>query len=876
MSFFQNRNQGNRPRYTTRVMKPYPIEKVKDDYGTHMSVSRFGPKTVTPMYSSTVVKSATPYVQQFNPLSSLGNKGEKPNLTGKSLSQVSFADSCSFKPAEMLRDPKKLNQVTAKSFASALGVPQAHCSDGVIIKSTSSTPTVIPRDLFKTLGKPIQRQLCRSSTTSDSSGSSTDDEEHHDVESKKAPVTAEAEAGENVASPTDKGDNLMQLHHEQVNSSPGNPPPQGQRPPLQGSQMINGHKANSFADAYSSEAWVYYAGLMSDHMAKMESFVRAKAENCEKTLLVKMAPGFTPTGTPEAFQMSISGSISLRRYWDYTSRSYTNLQPGKEFIVTPTAVPGIAEIWVPKESDRTWLIHQNRFSYHKLVIEKNGQVQNLGVKGSFFITSLRTPPQLYDILGAEFEHSDKYNEPLADLFKKVCPDALAIHVEEVTKPVPCLNPVTFEWVVKDVPGHKRVSITCPPESPFKIPDGPMVISLGETIGTRIVHTRRVLATTECQLCGERCWKDCKNRCSQCGLSGHIQVNCPNKQLGDIRKSSQWVESSVKTAMRIFSNPLYGDKDDFAQVMAERVGDSVIDDHVAEAQVKIMILANVPKETRDQVEEKTFDRSDLLSVAQDSSFLRNKSRGSNQAVRKRREETRRLEQEAAAVAEMANQLRDVTTVDGAPSIYDVPTQPPTPSSPLQTPADVSPVLPLPQTDESTTPEEVSTVVVQPQPPVLPPPQTDESTTLKEVSTVVTQPPPPEHQPATSPAPPDKADVHDTSEVAAADVVEEETSGKAAIPGKPVVDWGEHVEAVYMSSQTLTLVLPEDMDVTSSAKRTLETDSEADQGSKNKKERHASTSSSTRNSEEDPSTPSKEVSLTENEMDDFVAETIQKFQ
>ena len=636
---------------TPRVMKPprtkMEIVKVKDDYQTHVSTSKFGPTLGETVHTSKVYDD-TPYQPQYQPTSSLGKLGNKPNLKATPFTatrKLSFFDACSIKPQQVLSDPKALNRATATSFAAVAGKAQSECGEAVKIKSSSTSPTYLPKDLFKRLDKPIRKELQLSDASSDSASDSDGDEADDSQQSDRAGEDGNhrTTSGEGP-SPNDIGDSMQQ---NQIDNSP----PNGLRPPLMGSNVKTGYKANSFSEAYSSEAWVYYAGLMNDHMAKMESFIRAKAQNCEKTCLVKMAPGFTPTGSPEVFQMSISGSISLRRFWNSSNQNYTNLQPGKDFIVTPTAVPGVAEIWVPNESHRLWLFHQNKFSYHKLII-KNGKVENLGVKGSFYITSLRAPPQLYDILGAEYEHSSKYNKPIADMFKKLCPDAVDLHVEEVTKQVPCLDPSSLEWVVKDVPGHKRVSITCPPESTFKLPDGPMVLNLGD-IGTRIVHTRRVLATTECQLCGERCWNGCRNRCSQCGLSGHIKDECPNKQLGDIRRSSQWVETSVKTALRTFSNPLYDDKEDLQQVLDNRVGDTTIQEHVSEVQAKIMILANLPKEARDEVEERQFDKADLLSVANASVELRSKAKASSKDVRKRSKINKR-KKEAETLAEMKRQ------------------------------------------------------------------------------------------------------------------------------------------------------------------------------------------------------------------------------
>ena len=205
----------------------------------------------------------------------------------------------------------------------------------------------------------------------------------------------------------------------------------------------------------------------------------------------------------------------------------------------------------------------------------------------------------------------------------------------------------------------------------------MVLNLGD-IGTRIVHTRRVLATTECQLCGERCWNGCRNRCPQCGLSGHSKDDCPNKELGDIRRSSQWVETSVKTALRTFSNPLFDDNEDLQQVLDNRVGDTTIQEHVSEVQAKIMILANLPKEARDEVEERQFDKADLLSVAHASVELRSKAKASSKDVRKR-SKVNRKKKEAETVAEMKRQQEEAVkavreqTMATNKSLFDVTTQ-----------------------------------------------------------------------------------------------------------------------------------------------------------------------------------------------------------
>ena len=60
----------------------------------------------------------------------------------------------------------------------------------------------------------------------------------------------------------------------------------------------SGFAANSFSDSYSQEAWIQYSGLIQDHLVKVESFIRAKAESLNSTLLVKMSNGGSPGGSP--------------------------------------------------------------------------------------------------------------------------------------------------------------------------------------------------------------------------------------------------------------------------------------------------------------------------------------------------------------------------------------------------------------------------------------------------------------------------------------------------------------------------------------------------------------------------------------------------
>ena len=657
---------------TSRVIpKPtYKPERLSDSYGTRLSNSKYGPRKSTTVVSST--SRGSDFVQ-YKPLSVLGQSGEKPNMLAfPPLPAMSFADACSFKPADLLSNPGNLQKASARSFVSIMAKKSGEIAGGVKIKPTSpaSSPSVMPKDLFKSLPKSMRKSLVESDYTSDS------DSEMRLEPAKPTPnnATPAFDAQTPAPHPEESGEVLMEV-------SGGNT-----TPVISGSNIKTGYNANSFAEAFSKESWIYYAGMMKDHVAKMETIIRAKGENCSQTLLVKMCDGFTPGGSPEIFQMSISGSISLRKWLDTTTNKSVNLQPNRDFIVTPSAVAGVAEIFVRKEEHRQWLISQNRFSYNKLLIGRDGEVINKGTKGFFYITSLRTPPQLFDILGAEFEHSSAFDKPLVDQFKLLCPEA-SVQVLNIEKPVPCYDPDTNNWTVKNVQGFKRVTLYVPPTVDFVLPDGPMVLNL-EEIGERIVHTKRVLAATECIYCGGRCSNNkCSYRCKFCGLKmdeDHYSKACPNSQHGDIGNSNLWVESSAKTALRLFTNPLkYNEPNNIPEVLKLRKEGSDIDAQVEEVQARLLIIAGLPAESRQQMSDELSNKNNLLTPTE-STALRTKARVATSPVEKRQQQRQKREKELAEklkrqeteALDLANKELEAAKSgkpDTEPSIHEVDTQ-----------------------------------------------------------------------------------------------------------------------------------------------------------------------------------------------------------
>ena len=287
-----------------------------------------------------------------------------------------------------------------------------------------------------------------------------------------------------------------------------------------------GFQANTFARDFSQEAWVQYSGLIQDHLYKIESFIRAKAQTLESTLLVKMSNGGSPGGSPYSFQSSISGSISARTWTDSNGRKL-NLVPGKDFTVQPQVIPGIAEIHVEAREHREWLLGQYKFPYLKISINSEGQVTHHGQAGTFFVTQLRAPLQLYDIWGVDKEHFDKFDTPLNNLFQDLCP-GVVFSIVNVRTNVPAYNASTDRWVTVPTLSNKRVTIEVPPGNDFVLPDGPYLLNI-DGVGERVVHSQQVKAVPDCPYCGKRCFKDgCKDRCRVCGLpftEDHMEATC---------------------------------------------------------------------------------------------------------------------------------------------------------------------------------------------------------------------------------------------------------------------------------------------------------------------------------------------------------------
>ena len=396
---------------------------------------------------------------------------------------------------------------------------------------------------------------------------------------------------------------------------------------------LQGFNSNTFAKDYSHEAWVQYSGLIQNHIFKIESCIRAKAETLEKTLLLKMTNGSSPGGSPLSFQASCSGSISARTWKDKNGR-LVNLIPGKDFTVQPQVIPGIAEIFVNKEEHRDWLTNQYRFPYLKLSIDTDGSVVEHGQAGSFYITQLRAPLQIYDFWGLDHEHFDTFDDQIVGLMKDLAP-GLGFNVVNVEGMVPMFDPQEKMFKTTPVLANKRVTVEVPVGDPFVLTDGSFLLNL-PAVGERVVHSSRVKAMPECLYCGKQCFKDgCRERCKHCGMAfvgGHSEETCPHKSKGeDFAKANLWIEKSTKQALKFHTNIVSYKQtaEQKRETLKNRTNVDEIMSCVLETQLRIQSTTMVPAAMRDAFEDVAVDRRDFLVPADSSSVRKNSARARDQ-------------------------------------------------------------------------------------------------------------------------------------------------------------------------------------------------------------------------------------------------------
>ena len=391
---------------------------------------------------------------------------------------------------------------------------------------------------------------------------------------------------------------------------------------------INGFAANTFASEYSTEAWVQYSGLIQNHLTRIESCIRAKAQTLTSTLLIKMANGNSPGGTPLSFQASVCGSLSRRTWKDHGAS--VNLVPGTDFTVQPQIIPGIAEVHVPKKEHREWLINQYKFPYYKLSIDSKGEVVDHGQAGSFFVTQLRAPVKIYDFWGLDNEHFNSFDKPVGDLLQDLCP-GVSFKILNIESSVPCFDPQEQKWKTTSVLGNKRVTLEVMGGSDFELHDGTYLVNL-EGVGERIIHSAKVKAVPSCAYCNGHCFKDgCRQRCSHCGMEfteDHIEFSCPYKGRGfEFAQANLWIEKSTKLALKCHSNIISYKQsaDEKRETLMHRVDSEKIMAAVRETQIRIMSTTMVPSSMRDRFEEIVANKDDFLVPACGSADRRQHSR-----------------------------------------------------------------------------------------------------------------------------------------------------------------------------------------------------------------------------------------------------------
>lgn len=556
----------------------------KKKYDSSKNVSKFAPKKQSMEPETEVIKSYTPYVQAFKPGKSFGRSIPKPVLkTGDSndkseltrLASADFRENLKFSSKKMFNNPGEMEKSVVRSYASISGgdklgnrTESGNIEIGSKVSNTLSGKSVMPIDSFR-----------------------------------NAPVGLK---------------NIFGLGDEGGSQAMGGP----------ADNAPTGFEANTFSAAYKQEAWVQYSGLIQDNLAVLESFIRAKAGTVESTLMVKMSNGRSPGGSPSAFQASVSGSISARIWKEDTGRA-VNLVPGKDFTVQAHAIPGIAELHVPKKEHRDWLVGQYRFPYLKLSIDGGGKVINHGQEGTFYITQLTKPLQLYDIWGVDKEHFQKFDGPIEKEFKDVFPE-VPFNLINVKANVPAFNPEDNTWGTTSVPSHKRVALEVPPNSDLCLPNGFMLLNI-QGVGERVVYTQRVLAVPECPYCGGNCPKGgCRNRCKWCGIAfveGHFEDNCEHKAKGEVfYDSNLWIEKTTRQALQYRTNLLSYSMgtEEKHEIIKKRLDRKAIEEAVLDTQARIMSTALLPLELRQDFEARAFDRDDVLVPSEASSAATRKS------------------------------------------------------------------------------------------------------------------------------------------------------------------------------------------------------------------------------------------------------------
>ena len=415
--------------------------------------------------------------------------------------------------------------------------------------------------------------------------------------------------------------------------------------------------ANEYSAEHSQESWLRYSGRVPERVRKVQQLLTAKAGTLKSTLMCKMNNGNSGGVTPLQFGKNIFACISRMKYTNERGEDVA-FKAGVDFQVFHQAVSGIAEIYAPDEYIREKLTSTYKFPYHKIVVDERGRPSFGPQEGVFFITQLRQPKQLYDIVGVDYEVTSLFDKPLADLFARLLPQGTKINVNNVNMYNDALNE-DGEWVKISVPGPKRVTVECPAGEDAEIPDGPMVLNI-PSLGQRVVHTELKRTTNLCHLCGgpySKCRRKCQERCKNCGMAftvGHTsEESCQHKDKANTRfaLNNINIERNARMDKQLFSDPIDDslDNEKLKSILVKRKDLSSFQKDIFAEQARIAALAMVPAEMRTDLDyHLSSDTEDVTYMANiratelDKTYSRHRSK----AIRKREEQRAREEHVAA--------------------------------------------------------------------------------------------------------------------------------------------------------------------------------------------------------------------------------------
>ena len=429
--------------------------------------------------------------------------------------------------------------------------------------------------------------------------------------------------------------------------------------------------ANEYSSEHSQESWLRYSGRVPERIRKVQQLLTTKAGSLKSTLMCKMNNGNTGGVPPMQFGKNIFACISRMKYVNGEGRM-VSFKPGVDYKVFHQAVSGIAEIYAADEFIREKLTATYKFPYHKVLTDANGRPTFGKQEGVFFITQLRQPKQLYDIVGVDYELTANFDQPLKEIFTRLLPQGSTVTINNVNMYNDALNE-DGEWEKICVPGPKRVSVECPAGDDAEIPDGPMLLNI-PTLGQRVLHTELRRTANLCHLCGgpyTACSRMCIERCRNCGMAyteGHIsEETCPHKDKANTKfaENNINIERSARMDKQLFSDAIDDSLPtvELTDIIAKRRDMSRFQKDIFREQARIAALAMVPAEMRTDLDYSlTSDTEDATYMANRRASELDKTYTRQRQQVHRHVEERRAKEEHVAAPNMSEEERSLYTAE----------------------------------------------------------------------------------------------------------------------------------------------------------------------------------------------------------------------